>query len=75
MKEETLKYIRTHKELYDLLREDSSLYEEIYKNNDYVYELQKLAKEKYGTRFIDKIDNLSNKLNLLSSFLDIFIIS
>ncbi|MBR4693228.1 MAG: hypothetical protein IKQ06_05240 [Bacilli bacterium] len=72
MKEETLKYIRTHKELYDLLREDSSLYEEIYKNNDYVYELQKLAKEKYGTRFIDKIDNLSNKLNLLSSFLDIF---
>ena len=72
MKEETLKYIRTHKELYDLLREDSSLYEEIYKNNDYVYGLQKLAKEKYGTRFIDKIDNLSNKLNLLSSFLDIF---
>lgn len=72
MKEETLKYIRTHKELYDLLREDSSLYEEIYKNNDYVYELQKLAKEKYGTRFIDKIDNLSNKLNLISSFLDIF---
>ena len=71
MKEEALKYIRTHKELYDLLREDSSLYEEIYKNNDYVYELQKLAKEKYGTRFIDKIDNLSNKLNL-SSFLDIF---
>ena len=45
MKEETLKYIRTHKELYNLLREDSSLYEEIYKNNDYVYELQKLAKE------------------------------
>lgn len=72
MKEETLKYIRTHKELYNLLREDSSLYEEIYKNNDYVYELQKLAKEKYGTRFIDKIDNLSNKLNLISSFLDIF---
>lgn len=72
MKEETLKYIRTHKELYNLLREDSSLYEEIYKNNDYVYELQKFAKEKYGTRFIDKIDNLSNKLNLISSFLDIF---
>jgi len=72
MKEETLKYIRTHKELYNLLREDSSLYEEIYKNNDYVYELQKIAKEKYGTRFIDKIDNLSNKLNLISSFLDIF---
>ena len=72
MREDTLKYIRTHKELYRLLREDSSLYEEIYKNNDIVYELQKKAKEKYGTRFVDKIDSLSNKLNILSSFLDIF---
>ena len=72
MNEETLMYIRKHKDLYRLLREESHYYERIYADNSYVYELNRIAKEKYGTRFVDQIENIGNKINILSSFLDLF---
>lgn len=72
MREETLHYIRTHKDLYRLLRDESKYYENIFKNNNSVYELNRLAKEKYKTRFVDKVESISNKINILSSFLDLF---
>ena len=40
--------------------------------NNYVYELNRIAREKHGTRFIDRIENIGNKINILSSFLDLF---
>ena len=72
MREDVLAYIRSHKDLYRLLREESHYYEDIYKDNSVVYQLNRIAKEKYGTRFVDKIERFSNKLAILSSFLDIF---
>lgn len=72
MRPEVVSYIRHHKDLYHLLREDSSYYERIYSDNSSVYELNKLAKEKYKTRFVDRIESIGNKINILSSFLDVF---
>ncbi len=72
MNYETLNYIRSHKYLYQLLRDESHYYEDIYKDNSFVYELNKIAKKKYGVGFIHKIENISNKLDVLSAFLDVF---
>ena len=72
MNEETLQYIRKHKYLYQLLRDESHYYEMIFKDNRSVGELNKLAKEKYKVRFIDRVENIGNKINILSSFLDLF---
>lgn len=72
MTEETLKFIRTHKNLYRLLRDDSTLYEKIFQNNNNIYELEAMAKEKYQTRYIDKINKISKKIDILQALLDIF---
>ncbi len=72
MREDTLMYIRKHKNLYRLLRDESHYYENIFQDNNVVYELNRIAKEKYGTRFIDKVESIGNKINIISSFLDIF---
>lgn len=72
MSYETLAYIRSHPDLYRLLRDDSSYYERIFQNNNAVYELEKIAKEKYKTRFVDWIERVGNKIELLSTFLDVF---
>ena len=72
MSYETVSFIRNHKDLYRLLREDSSYYEKIYQDNSYVYTLNKIAKQKYGTRFVDRVERIGEKINILSSFLDVF---
>ena len=72
MNYETLYYIRSHKDLYRLLRDDSTYYEMIFNNPESVYKLNRIAKEKYRTRFSDKIDSISRKIDILSSFLDVF---
>ncbi len=72
MTEQTLYYIRKHKDLYRLLREESHYYQNIFQDNRIVYELNRIAKEKYKTIFIDKVENIGNKINILSSFLDLF---
>lgn len=72
MRPEILAYIRSHKDLYRLLRDESRYYEDIYKDNNIVYELNRIAKEKYGTRFVDKIEKIGSKLDILSAFLDVF---
>lgn len=72
MSYETLEYIRKHKDLYRLLREDSHFYEQIFQDNSSVYALNKLAKERYHTRFVDRIEKIGEKVSALSSFLDVF---
>ena len=71
MNREILEYIRKHRSLYQLLREDSSYYKKIYKDNSSVYELNKMAKERYKNRYVDKIDKISGKINIVKALLDI----
>lgn len=72
MSEETLKYIRKHDYIYYFLRENSIYYKEIYKDNKFVYKLKHIAKEYYKIRFSDKMERLSNKMEIISSFMDVF---
>lgn len=72
MSEEILKYIRKHDYIYYFLRENSSYYKEIYRNNNFVYKLKSIAKEYYKIRFIDKMEKLSSKMEIINSFMDVF---
>lgn len=72
MSEEILKYIRKHDYIYYFLRENSSYYKEIYRNNNFVYKLKPIAKEYYKIRFTDKMERLSNKMEIINSFIDVF---
>jgi len=70
---EVLNYIRNHDYIYYFLRQDSSYYEYIFKDNNYIYELDKIVKEKYHIRYSDKLDKISNSIQMINTFLDILI--
>lgn len=72
MNEQTLKYIRKHDYIYWYLREDSTHYMYLYQDNKYVYTLKKIAKEHYKLRYTDKMERLSNKMDILNAFIDVF---
>lgn len=72
MNEETLKYIRKHEYIYYFLRENSIYYKELYQDNKFIYKLKKLAKEYYKIRFTDKMDRLSNRIEVINTFIDVF---
>ena len=72
MSYECLNYIRSHPYIYKFLRENSSYYEYILKDNNYIYELDRIVKEKYHIRYTDKLDKISNSIQMINTFLDIF---
>jgi len=71
MSRDLVEYIRSHEYIYNFLRDDSSYYKYLYMDNRNIKLIKKLAKEKYSLRYTDKLDNLSNKLNLISSLIDV----
>ena len=71
MNPKTLNYIRNHKYIYDFLRYDSSHYKYLYQNNSYIKEIKQLAKETYKLRYTDKLNNISNKISLLNTLIDV----
>ncbi|MBQ3307899.1 MAG: hypothetical protein IJG68_06900 [Bacilli bacterium] len=68
---EVLNYIRNHDYIYYFLRQDSSYYEYIFKDNNYIYELDNMLKEKYKLRYVDKIDKVKDGIQLLNTFLEL----
>lgn len=66
-----LQIIRNNPHIYNFLRDESYHYKYLLKDPNYIRKIDRLAKEKYHLRFTDKIDNLSNNLELLKTFLDI----
>ena len=72
MSKELLKYIRSHDYIYNFLREDSSHYIYLYKNNDYIKVLKKIAKERYKISYCDKLDRINDKINLINTLIDVF---
>ncbi len=66
-----LEYIRSNPIIYSYLREDSSHYRYLLRDSSYIKEVENLAKEKYKQRGIDKIENLSDKIDFIKMFLDI----
>lgn len=72
MSEDILKYIRKHDYIYWFLRENSSYYKDIYLNNKFVYKLKHIAKDYYKIKFSDKMERLSNKMEIINAFMDVF---
>ena len=71
MNRSILIYIRKHKYIYDFLRDDSSHYKYLYQDNNYIKEIKRLAKEKYRLRYTDKLDNISNRIKLVTTLIDV----
>ncbi len=71
MNKELLKYIRSHEYIYNYLRYDSSHYKYLYQDNSYIKQIKKLAKEKYKLRYTDKLDNISNKIDLINTLIGV----
>ncbi len=72
MTKEILKYIRTHEYIYNFLRDDSSHYIYLYKDNNYIKVIKRLAKEKYKLRYIDKLQSIENKINQINTIIEVF---
>ena len=71
MDRKVLQIIRTNPYIYSFLREDSSHYKYLINDPNYIKEIDRLAKERYKLRFSDKMDRLSNNLEILKTFLEI----
>lgn len=71
MDKETLNKIRNNPLIYHYLRENSYEYKELYRNKDYIKEIEKKAKTKYKETIPDKIEKISEKISLLESFMSI----
>ena len=71
MNTETLNYIRNNPYIYNFLREESYHYKYLYRDNNYIKTIEKLAKKKYKLELSDKIERISNTINLLNTFFDV----
>ena len=63
--------IRNNPLIYNYLRENSYEYQGLYRDKKYIKEIEKKAKIKYKETIPDKIEKLTEKINLLESFMSI----
>ncbi len=64
-------YINEKPNLKRFLHENPYYYKYLNRNSSFVYELEKIMKERYKLRLSDKIDDFKNKLDMLNTFIDI----
>jgi len=67
----TIEIIKNNQIIYNFLRDDSSHYKYLYRNNKYLKEIENLARERYKLRGIDKLERLKDNINLISAFMDV----
>lgn len=63
--------IKSNPNLYNYLRENSYWYKYLNRNPSSLRDLEEEMKEKYRLRPVDKIENISNTINMLDSLLKI----
>lgn len=71
MTKETIEYIKNTPYIYDFLREESYHYKYLYRDDNYLKTIERLAKEKYKLTLKDKLERLNNSLNLINTFIDV----
>ena len=71
MNQETIYKIKTTPAIYRYLREDSSHYKYLYRDNSYIRKLEEQAKEKYQERMVDKVEKIKDGINLISTFMSV----
>lgn len=67
----TINYIKTNPHIYNYLREDSSWYKLLNRNEEVLKQLEELSKEKYKLRLSDRLEKISENINLITSFMDV----
>ena len=65
MNEETIYIIKNNPIINRFLREESYHYKYLYRDDNYIKVIEKLAKEKYKLTINDKINNIKNSLDLI----------
>lgn len=67
----TINIIKNNPNIYRYLREESFWYKYLNRDNNYIKRMEKEMKDKYKLNTIDKIDNLTRNINLISTFIDV----
>lgn len=71
MKKELLKKIRTNPIIYSYLREESYEYIKLLKDESYLKEIEKKAKEKYELTLPQKLDKITKRLELINEIINV----
>ena len=64
-------YLQKNPNLKRFLHENPIFYKNLNRDPNFIFELEKLMKQKYKLTLPDKIDNFKNKLDMLNTFIDI----
>lgn len=64
-------YLQKNPNLIRFLHENPKYYKMLNRDPNFVFELEKMMKEKYKLTLPDKIDNFKNKLDMINTFIDI----
>lgn len=67
----TINYIKNTPEVYNYLRENSYLYKELNRNPLFLKRIESMSKERYKLRMVDKLEHISENINLISTFIDV----
>ena len=71
MKKELLNKIRNNPIIYSYLREDSKEYIKLLKDEKYIKEIEKKAKEKYQLTLPQKLNKLSKRLEMINEIINV----
>ena len=71
MSEETIYIIKNNPIINRFLREESIHYKYLYRDDNYINKVERLAKEKYGLTLSNKIENIKNTINLINTFMSV----
>ena len=63
--------IKSNPNLYRYLRENSYWYKYLNRSPIFIKQLEEEMKEKYRLRSVDKIENISNTMKMIQSFLEV----
>lgn len=67
----TINYIKNNPIVYNYLRENSYLYKELNRNPLFLKKVEDMARERYKLRMSDRLEKISDNINLISSFMDV----
>ena len=64
-------YLQRNPNLIKFLHENPKYYKYLNRDPNFIFQMEKLMKEKYKLTIPDKIDKFKDKLDMLNTFIDI----
>lgn len=71
MNKDLIYIIKNNEIINRFLKEESYHYKYLYRDSNYIYTIERLAKEKYKLTLSDKIENFKNTLTLINTFMSV----